>query len=141
MFNFEKIHLTFSYSPLFFFAALLVLGAYTVYVYRYTVPAVSRSRKILLVVLRTLALLLLLFVIFEPILTLTKKVVLKPVNLIFVDNSRSMQIKDGTHREVSIDNFLKAANSNNLLTNSKLYSFGNAVKPVSVDSLSEINKV
>ena len=139
MFNFEKIHLTFSYSPLFFFAALLVLGAYTVYVYRYTVPAVSRSRKILLVVLRTLALLLLLFVIFEPILTLTKKVVLKPVNLIFVDNSRSMQIKDGTHREVSIDNFLKAANSNNLLTNSKLYSFGNAVKPVSVDSLSEIN--
>ncbi|MEJ2617200.1 MAG: hypothetical protein P8Z35_19775 [Ignavibacteriaceae bacterium] len=139
MFNFEKIHLTFSYSPLFFFAALLILGAYTFYVYRYTIPAVSKSKKILLVALRTLALLLLLFVIFEPILTLTKKIVLEPVNLIFVDNSRSMQIKDGTHREASIDKFLKEAYSNNLLSNSRLYSFGNEVKPVSVDSLSEIN--
>ena len=139
MFNFEKIHLTFSFDPIFFFAALLILGAYTVYIYRYTVPAVSRSKKILLVSLRTLALLLLLFVIFEPILTLTKKIILEPVNLIFVDNSRSIQIKDGTHREESIDNFLKEANSNNLFSNSKLYSFGNDIKPVSADSLFEIN--
>ncbi|MFZ0456106.1 MAG: CARDB domain-containing protein [Ignavibacteriaceae bacterium] len=139
MFNFEKIHLTFSFSPLFFFAALLILGAYTVYVYRYTVPVVSITKKILLVALRTLALLLLLFVIFEPILTLTKKIVLEPVNLIFVDNSRSMQIRDGTHREESIDNFLKEANSNNLFSNSKLYSFGNEIKPVDTDSLSKIN--
>ena len=139
MFNFENIHLSLSFSPLFFFAALLVLGAYTIYVYRYTIPAVSRSKKIFLVTLRTLALLLLLFVIFEPILTLTKKIVLEPVNLIFVDNSRSMQIKDGTHREESIENFLKEANSNDLFSNSKLYSFGNAVNPVSVDSLAKIN--
>ena len=139
MFNFEKIHLAFSFSPLLFFAALLILGAYTVYVYRYTIPAVSRAKKILLVTLRTLALLLLLFVIFEPILTLTKKILLEPVNLIFVDNSRSIQIKDGTHREESIDNFLKEANSNNLFSNSKLYSFGNNVKPAGIDSLSKIN--
>ena len=79
------------------------------------------------------------FVIFEPILTLTKKIILEPVNLIFVDNSRSIQIKDGTHREESIDNFLKEANSNNLFSNSKLYSFGNDIKPVSADSLFEIN--
>ena len=139
MFNFEKIHLTFSFSPIFFFAALLILGAYTVYVYRYTIPVVSTSKKIFLVSLRTLALILLLFVIFEPILTLTKKIVLEPVNLIFADNSRSMQIKDGTHREESIENFLQKANSNNLFSNSKLYSFGNEVKPVSIDSLSKIN--
>lgn len=139
MFNFEKIHLTFSFSPLLFFAALLILGAYTIYVYRYTVPIVSRAKKILLVALRTLALLLLLFVIFEPILTLTKKILLEPENLLFVDNSRSIQIKDGTHREESIDNFLKEANSNNLFSNSKLYSFGNDVRPVSTDSLSKIN--
>ena len=139
MFNFEKIHLTFSFSPIFFFAALLILGAYTVYVYRYTIPVVSTSKKIFLVSLRTLALILLLFVIFEPILTFTKKIVLEPVNLIFADNSRSMQIKDGTHREESIENFLQKANSNNLFSNSKLYSFGNEVKPVSIDSLSKIN--
>ncbi len=139
MFNFEKIHLNFSYSPLFFFAALLILGAYTVYVYRYTIPIVSTSKKILLIALRTLALLLLLFVIFEPILTLTKKFVLEPVNLIFIDNSRSMQIKDGTHRVKLIDNFLNDANSNALFTNSTLYSFGNGVKKVSTDSLSKFN--
>ena len=139
MFNFEKIHLTFTLSPVFFFAALLILGAYTVYVYRYTIPVVSRSKKIFLVALRTLALLLLLFIIFEPILTFTRNIMLEPVNLIFVDNSRSIQIKDGTHREESVENFLKEANSNNLYNNSKLYSFGNDIKPVSPDSVSKIN--
>ncbi len=139
MFNFEKINLTFSYSPLFFFAVLILFGAYAVYVYKYTIPVVSTSRKIFLVTLRTLALLLLLFVIFEPILTLTKKIILEPVNLIFVDNSRSIQIKDGTHREESINNFLNEAGSENLFNNSKLYSFGNNVVRVGSDSLSEIN--
>jgi hypothetical protein len=139
MFNFEKIHLTFTLSPVFFFAALLILGAYTVYVYRYTIPVVSRSKKIFLVALRTLALLLLLFIIFEPILTFTRNIMLEPVNLIFVDNSRSIQIKDGTYREESVENFLKEANSNNLYNNSKLYSFGNDIKPVSPDSVSKIN--
>ena len=139
MFNFEKINLTFSFSPLFFFAALILLGAYAVYVYRYTVPVISTPKKILLVTLRTLALLLLLFVIFEPILTLTKKIILEPVNLIFVDNSRSIQIKDRTRREEAIDNFLKGAEANNLFDNSKLFSFGNRVKQVGTDSLSKIN--
>ena len=139
MFNFEKINLTFSFSPLFFFAALILLGAYAVYVYRYTVPVINTSKKILLVTLRILALLLLLFVIFEPILNLTKKIILEPVNLIFVDNSRSIQIKDGTHRKETIDNFLKDAGANNLFGNSKLYSFGNRVKEVNTDSLFEIN--
>ncbi len=139
MFNFEKINLSFSFSPLFFFTALLLLGAYTVYVYRYTVPAISTSKKIFLAALRTFALLLLLFVIFEPILTLTKKTILEPVNLIFVDNSRSIQIKDGTHREESVDNFLKEADANDLFGNSKLYSFGNNIENVSTDSIAKIN--
>ena len=107
MFNFEKISLTLSFNPIFFIAALILLGAYAVYVYRYTVPVVNKSKKILLVSLRTFALIILLFAIFEPIVTLAKKVILEPVNLFFVDNSRSIQIKDGTHREETTEAFLK----------------------------------
>ncbi len=105
MFNFEKISLTLSFNPIFFIAALILLGAYAVYVYRYTVPVVNKSKKILLVSLRTFALIILLFAIFEPIVTLAKKVILEPVNLFFVDNSRSIQIKDGTHREETTEAF------------------------------------
>ena len=139
MFNFEKISLGFSFNPIFFFIALILLSAYAVYVYKYTIPIVSLPKKIFLITLRTFALLLLLFVIFEPVLTLAKKIVLRPVNLIFVDNSRSIQIKDGTHREETIKNFLKNADANNLFNKSKLYSFGNQVKNTNRDSLSKIN--
>ena len=139
MFNFEKISLTLSFNPIFFIAALILLGAYAVYVYRYTVPVVNKSKKILLVSLRTFALIILLFAIFEPIVTLAKKVILEPVNLFFVDNSRSIQIKDGTHREETTEAFLKDAGGNNLLSGSNLYSFGNQVNKVSNDSLFKIN--
>ena len=48
--------------------------------------------------MRTLALIVILFIFFEPILSFIKKITLEPVNLVFVDNSRSNRIDDGTDR-------------------------------------------
>ncbi len=139
MFDFEKVHLTFSLPSIYFFIALLLLGAYAVYVYRYTVPQIPAPKKVGLVSLRILGLLLLLFVLFEPILTLSKKNILEPLNLVFVDNSRSMKIDDGTNRRQTADNFVKGLESNNLTGNTKLYAFGSSVSPVSFDSLKKLN--
>ncbi|HVO74455.1 MAG TPA: vWA domain-containing protein, partial [Ignavibacteriaceae bacterium] len=124
----EKINLTFSFNPLYFFLFLILAGAYSIYIYKFTVPPVSRSKKIVLICLRILALLLLLFIVFEPILTLTKKITFEPLNLVFVDNSRSIQIKDGTNREENIKEFLRILNERGLKKNLSFYTFGTRVK-------------
>src|ERR1035437_6749124 len=98
MFNFEKINLSFSFNYLLLIAAIILLALYAFFTYRFTVPIVNPSKKILLTSLRTIGLLLIIFIVFEPKLNLTKKSVIRPKNLIFIDNSKSIQIIDGTGR-------------------------------------------
>jgi hypothetical protein len=139
MFNFEKISLNFSFPAFFYFLFLILLVGYVVYVYRYTIPTIPQHKRIILITLRSLALALLLFVIFEPILTLAKKKILEPVNLIFLDNSRSIQINDGTNRSQTIKDFVKGLKDNNLSGNSELYTFGSKTSGLSYDSLQKLN--
>ncbi len=139
MFNFEKISINLSFPSIYFFLFLILLAAYAVYVYRYTIPVISTPKKIFLVFLRIMALILLLFVFFQPILTLAKKKVLEPVNLIFLDNSRSIKIKDGTKRSKTVVDFVKGLQQNNLSGNSPLYTFGSKVSRLSYDSLKKLN--
>ena len=139
MFNYEKFDLTFSLPAVFFFIALIILGGYAYYVYRYTIPAVNPAKRYLLISLRTLALLFLLFIFFEPILTLAKKVVLEPKNLIFVDNSKSILIEDGTNRKEHVKNFLDDVGNKNQIKNPTVFSFGSKVNQVNIDSLAQFN--
>ncbi len=139
MFNYEKFDLTFSLPAVFFFIALIILGGYAYYVYRYTIPAVNPAKRYLLISLRTLALLFLLFIFFEPILTLAKKVVLEPKNLIFVDNSKSILIDDGTNRKQHVENFLDDVGNKNQIKNPTVFSFGSKVNQVNIDSLAQFN--
>ena len=139
MFGFEKIDLTFTFNPIIFFSGVILLGGYTVYVYRYTIPVISLARKILLISLRILAILLLLFIVFEPILTLAKKTIVEPINLIFADNSRSILIEDGTNRSSTIRNILQDSREHGLSDYAELSSFGSKISEVSFDSLEKIN--
>jgi hypothetical protein len=128
MFGFEKVDLTFAFSALFFILGVLLIIGYAVYSYLYTVPQISSLKKALLVFLRTSALLLLLFILFEPVLTLAKKQSFPPVNLVYIDNSRSIKIEDGTDREEDVRSFLSALKSSGTSDNSVLHVFGNQVK-------------
>lgn len=107
MFNLEKINLNLSYSAVLFVIGVIVILIYSFYVYKYTLPPVSQIKRILLASLRGIALILLLFIFFEPILSLTKKEISEPVNLIFIDNSKSILIEDGTDRESTVKAVLK----------------------------------
>ena len=138
MFGFEKIKFSFAFSPVFFILAVLAVLGYAVYVYRYTIPQVKPSKKAFLILLRTLALMLLIFIFFEPILALTKKVILEPVNLVFIDNSRSIKIEDGTHRAESIKRFISNYGKSGLLNNSEFFTFGSKLKETGFDSLKQI---
>ena len=139
MFNFEKINLSFSFNGIFFFIGVIILAGYAVYMYRYTLPPVSSAKKTILVLLRTFALILLLFIIFEPVVTLVKKIILQPVTLVFVDDSHSIQIKDGTQRSENVKRFVDGINNNNLAGTSEFFTFGSHIKPFPFDSLSQLD--
>ena len=139
MFGFEKIDLSFSFNAIFFFIGLIILASYSFYVYRFTLPPVSKLKRILLTALRALALVLLLFIFFEPVLTLTKKNILTPINLFFFDNSKSIQIDDGTNRESWIKDLFEKTKSSSLNGRKEFYSFGSSVNLIDEDSLDKIN--
>ncbi|MGE5363991.1 MAG: hypothetical protein ACM3SM_07670 [Bacteroidota bacterium] len=139
MLNISNFSLSFSFSAVWFVLGLIVLAAYTFYNYRYTTPAVSSGKKLLLTLLRSLALLLILFVIFEPVARFVYSSRLKPEVLFFVDASRSINVKDGTDRKSAVLGFLSEASSQGLLSANaagSLYEFGSSVrKPPNYSSI------
>lgn len=138
MFGYEDIQLSLAYSAIYFFAALVLIAVYSIYVYRYTIPQIQPLKKILLVSLRILALLILCLMFFEPVLNFSRKLTLEPVNLIFVDNSRSMQIKDGTERIQSVKKILNDFSASSSESNLIFYNFGNSVRQIEDDSLEKL---
>lgn len=76
---------------------LLVFGAigFSAWVYRSTIPPVSRRKKVVLVTLRSTTLVLLVILIAEPMVRISRLFRLQPVVAIIVDNSLSMTLTDG----------------------------------------------
>ena len=139
MFGYDEIGLSLVFPAAYLFLALILITAYTFYVYRYTIPQVNQSKKILLISLRVLALLLLCFILFEPILNLSRKLILEPANLVFIDNSRSMTIEDGTDRSAKVKEILSDFSSHVSDDNLTFYEFGNFIREVNADSLDKVN--
>lgn len=86
--------LSFAASVALLVALVLVAVALAIWVYRHTVPEISRSRRIVLVTLRSLALAVLLFLLFEPVLNLESTESIDPHVAVLVDDSRSLTIED-----------------------------------------------
>ncbi len=139
MFDLEKISLNFSYPALIFLTGILIAFLYAFYVYRYTLPAVAASKKFLLASLRSIALILLLFIFFEPILSMTKKEVSEPVNLIFVDNSKSILIDDGTDREKTVSRLVNELMNKSSAYNPEFLSFGSKVEKPDREFISSLD--
>lgn len=137
MFGYEDVQISLAFPAFYLFLAFILIAAYSYYVYRYTIPQINKSKKLFLTSLRSLALLVLCLVLFEPILNLSHKLVLEPKNLVFIDNSRSLTIEDGTNRVSSVEKIIKdfsgRASSDNLV----FYTFGNNVTEISADGLNK----
>lgn len=74
---------------------LIIISVATAYaVYRRTVPPISTFWRVILVNLRTLSIVLVLLLLFEPILRVTRKKLEKPVIAVLVDDSASMSLVD-----------------------------------------------
>lgn len=139
MFGYEKIGLNFSLNYIYLVIGIIILSLYSYFVYRYTLPPVSNFKRYILLFLRSIALISLLFIFFEPVLTLTKKEIITPSNLFFFDNSRSIKIDDGTNRISTMESAIEEISNTKLNGRTKYFSFGSKVKQINKDSLKYLN--
>jgi hypothetical protein len=139
MFGIDNLKLTLTFNPFLFILAIILFIGFTVFIYRYTVPQISRTKKILLIIARTLSLALLLLTIFEPTLTIINKNILKPITLFFIDNSKSIAVDDGFDKSNKILNVIDELKQTDLIRNALLKSFGTKIVELSSDSLDKIS--
>lgn len=137
MFGYDKIEVSLSFSLILFTLLIIAALAYSIFVYRFTLPPVSEIKRWMLTLLRFLALSVLIIVFFEPVLSLERKVKVDPVNLVFVDNSKSMNIVDGTKRAETTLSLIDELANSEIGRNFILYSFGNDVKELGENKISD----
>ena len=130
--------LSFQISWYLFILAALIGAAISFFVYRYTVPPVSATKRYFLTALRSLALTLILFALCEPLLRITRHFTSPPVVAVLVDNSLSMTLSDDTgNRERQLRSLLSRGSLQRLSTTAKVifYAFSTSLREISVDSL------
>ncbi len=79
-------------------AAIICAAALSYYVYRNTIPPVPGIWRGVLASLRGMVIVLILLLLFEPILSITRKRLEKPVVAVLVDNSASMALVDDSRK-------------------------------------------
>jgi hypothetical protein len=87
---------SFSYSPWLLGLSVLLAGGLTYWSYRYTIPALSSSKRWGLGVLRFLSLILLCFLLLEPVLQMVDETENPPLLAVLIDDSQSMRVVQGT---------------------------------------------
>lgn len=106
--------------------------------YRYTVPEVTRTKRLLLTVLRGTALTFVLLAICEPIVRFISSHTQKPVIAVLADNSLSMsQTDEHGSKERILTSLLNSDELRRFSSSAdvQLFSFSNAVLPLSPESL------
>lgn len=137
MFGYDKIEVSLSFSRIIFILLILAAFAYSFFVYRFTLPPVSEIKRFTLAFLRFLALSILILVFFEPVLSLEKKVKVEPLNLVFVDDSKSMRINDGTQRVEKTFSLIDKLKGSDIKNNILFYSFASDVKQIDADKITD----
>jgi hypothetical protein len=84
---------------------------------------------------RFISLALLIFLIFEPILTITTREEITPKHLVFIDNSESINVDDGMNKAETINQFVSDITNSTIKDNLVFFTFGKEVLPVNPDSI------
>ena len=90
----EDFTLALSGNKVVFIAFVFVFVVFSIFIYRKTNPPVPQWLKNILIGIRLLALLIILFILFEPILNLSWYRSEKPIVAVLLDTSASMSLKD-----------------------------------------------
>ena len=119
----ESINITLSGNLIFILLGSLLLIFFTLYIYKYTLPEISYPLRYLLITIRSLVIILILLIIFEPQLSIKHSVLIEKSNYLFIDNSSSLSVKDSSARLEKISAFRYNFNEMNTARN-RQYLFG-----------------
>lgn len=128
-----------------FMLIMIVLIAITIFVYRKTNPPISAYLRRLLIALRVITLAIIIFILFEPLLSISYNRVQKPITAVLVDVSASMNLRDAR--------FLRSQEAINILRHPlfhekqkdlsfQFFEFSDQLRPireVNIDSLKFTN--
>ncbi len=135
--NFENINFAINTS-LVTLIPLLIFGiVYTYFVYRFTIPVTSLFTKIVLITLRSLALVFILTMLFEPTITFNQNVEVKPKSILVVDNSSSIINKDSLNRSDDAHTFIADFKSR-VNGSSEHFTFGKDITPIQIDDKTKL---
>ncbi len=103
---------------------VVLAAALSALVYRFTLPPATPLRKILLAGLRGVALAMIIFMLFEPVLAFLRERSERPSVLLLLDHSLSMSLSSGTEsRESKVREFVASPGIDRLASRSNLRSF------------------
>jgi hypothetical protein len=125
------VDFAFTTSTAVVFLLAVAAGAISWFVYRRTVPPVPRSRRILLIVLRSLSLFLLLTFLFEPVLRLVFTSEQPSTIALLLDDSQSMSMTDrAMNRKAVLHSLLASSPMKDVVQESstRTFAFGAALK-------------
>lgn len=117
---------------------VLMLAAFSYFVYKYTIPKVSTGLRTFLIIIRSLIFILILFLIFEPVLSLIQKDTVESKTHIYIDNSNSIASKDSLIKLQQTLSLIKDFNSTNGIK-TKFYTFGKRIDSLEVEQSEKIN--
>ncbi len=126
-----SIEFSFSSSPLYAAVLILLAAGLSYFVYRFTLPPVTRSRRVVLSILRGSALALLLILLLEPVLRTSFVLHHPPVVAILADRSASMTIVDRAgNRAEQLKNLLTSVIPATIPAGveTEVYSFGTSLR-------------
>ena len=104
------IALSFAESVFLLIALAVAATLFSIWTYRRTVPEITTRRRAVLIALRSSALAVLLFLLFEPVLNLQRSEELSPRVAVLLDNSKSLTVEDaGVTRAAKMKDFVSSA--------------------------------
>ncbi len=130
-----SIHIDFAVAAGIVVLVVVLATAAAIFFYRHTLPPVSRARRIILTVLRSLVLSLLALLLCEPLIRLTSSSTHPPVLALLIDDSKSMTIVD---RRGNRDSTLHALLSQPIFSrlaaraDVRTYTFGTRLRPATL---------
>lgn len=126
---FSNFNLLFKGNVFFLFAFFLIVILFSIFIYKYTIPNISKSKKIFLTFLRSLIFIIIISLLFESTISFTEKNENNKFTYLLIDNSNSIVLKDSSKTALkinSIADYIKGIKNNNI----KLFSFDNNVKEI-----------
>ena len=122
----QNFSIQFQFNPIWFWIGIVVIIIYSTFVYRHTIPNISTPFKIFLITLRSVALIMILFAIFEPSFSYENIKNIEKKNYVFIDDSRSIILKDSSKNSSDVKKIIESL-SDGLEGEPAFITFGNKI--------------